>query len=125
MTFGVVIHVQTRQKGANWMSKPQFIINHESNVTLEETFHIVEKINQGFYVVEVGKPIITMTIQKDSKKEESIAIWREKPKRDQFEISSSFFKERVQGVMHWTYGDPHVKGCPKGYNIYIQTHIFK
>jgi hypothetical protein len=39
------------------------------------------------------KPAITMTIQKDLIKEESIAIWMEKPKRSQFGISSSFFKE--------------------------------
>jgi hypothetical protein len=60
---------------------------------LEEAFHIVEKINQGFYVVEVGKLAITVTIQKDSQKEESIAIWREKAKGSQFGISSSFLKE--------------------------------
>lgn len=62
------------------MAKPQFIINHEGHATLEEAFHIVKKINQGFYAVEVGKPTITMTIQKDSKKKKSIAIWREKVK---------------------------------------------
>jgi len=55
MIIGVVIHVQTKQKGANWMAKPQFIINHEGHATLEEAFDIVEKINQGFYVVEIGK----------------------------------------------------------------------
>jgi hypothetical protein len=74
MIIGVIIHVQTRQKGANRMAKPQFIINHEGHATLEEVFHIVEKINEGFYVVEVGEHAITMTIQKDSQKKESIAI---------------------------------------------------
>lgn len=70
------------------MVKPQLIITHENRATLEEAFHIVEKLDWGFCVVEGGKFVITMTTQKDSKKEESMVTWSGKveggQKRDQF-----------------------------------------
>jgi hypothetical protein len=50
---------------------------------LEEAFHIVEKIGQGFYVVEANKFVITVTTWKDSKKEESMVTKYGKAKRGQ------------------------------------------
>jgi hypothetical protein len=52
------------------MTNPQFIINHESCVTLKQAFHVEEKINMKFYVVEGNKFVVTITAQKDSKKKE-------------------------------------------------------
>jgi hypothetical protein len=37
------------------MVKPWLNISHESHTTLIEAFHIVQKINWGFFWVEVGK----------------------------------------------------------------------
>jgi hypothetical protein len=48
MIIGVVIHVQIRQKGANWMAKPQFIINHEDHATIEKEFHMVKRLFKDF-----------------------------------------------------------------------------
>jgi hypothetical protein len=43
----------------------------------------MEKIGQGFYVVEANKFVVTMTAWKDSKKEESIVTKHGKAKRGQ------------------------------------------
>jgi len=72
---------------------------------LEEAFHIVEKIGQGFYVVEANKFVITVTTWKDSKKEESMVTKYGKAKRGQKgggqlgQVPILFSKTRARGYV--------------------------
>jgi hypothetical protein len=92
----------------------------------------MEKIGQGFYVVEANKFVVTMTAWKDSKKEESMVTKHGKAKRGQKEggggsiwaKSPSFSAEQGQGVVCWTCGGPHMNELAQ-ISIYIQIHIFK
>jgi hypothetical protein len=50
-----------KDKKVQGMIEPQLIINHVGHVALQEKFHIVEWIDQGFWVVEVNKLVVNMT----------------------------------------------------------------
>jgi hypothetical protein len=91
----------------------------------------MEKIGQGFYVVEANKFVVTMTAWKDSKKEESIVTKHGKAKRGQNRGGGKFgpsphpFRQnKAKGLCVGLCGGHHMNELAQ-IGIYIQIHIFK